>query len=118
MEYRRLPLSCQCGVVPKRISGVGLSSAHELVIEWRCPLCRRNVAIVKALSDCWRDCFIEESSKTPKPSNYAMTETPDDRKFLQSVGISCSEYADVPFSLDALASKLRDVLMRRPQIVR
>jgi len=118
MEYRRLPLTCGCGCVPKQISGVGLSSTHELVIEWRCPRCRRNVSLVKALSDCWRDCFVEESANTPKASNDAMTETPDDRRFLHSVGISCSEYAEVPSGLDALASKLRDVLTRRPQIVR
>ena len=118
MEYRRLPLTCRCGGVLKHISGVGFSSTHELLIEWRCLRCRRKVAIVKALSDCWRDCFIEEPSETLKADAYPTTETPDDRRFLQSVGISCSEYADVPLSLDALASKLRDVLVQRPQIVR
>src|ERR1035437_6172615 len=51
MEYRTLPLSCECGGVPKNISAVGLSSEHELVIHWRCPRCRRNVCTVKPLSD-------------------------------------------------------------------
>jgi hypothetical protein len=87
MEYRRLPLSCRCGCVPKHISGVGLSSAHELVIEWRCPRCRRNVSIVKALSDCWRDCSIKEPSETPQADAYPTTETPDDWRFLHSLGV-------------------------------
>jgi len=91
MQYRRLPLSCRCGCVPKLISGVGLSSTHELVVEWRCPLCRRNVSIVKALSDCWRDCFIEESAETPKADAYPTTETPDDRRFLHSLGVRYSD---------------------------
>jgi hypothetical protein len=116
MEYRRLPLTCRCGGVAKQISGVGLSSTNDLVLEWRCPRCRKNVCVVKPLSDCWRDCFTEESAKTRKSNADSMTETPDDRRFLQSVGISYSEYADVqtPLGLDALTAELQDGLMRRP----
>jgi hypothetical protein len=91
MEYRRLPVSCECGCVPKVTSGVGLSSTHELVIQWRCPRCRRNVSIVKALSDCWRDCFIEEPAKVAQANAYPTTETRDDRKFRHSVGIGYTD---------------------------
>jgi hypothetical protein len=118
MEYRTLPLSCECGRVPKSISAVGLSATHDLVIHWQCPRCHKGVCVVKPLSDCWRECFTEATATTPTTNSNLTVDTPDDRRFLQSVGISCSEYADVPFSLDALASKLRDVLMHRPQIVR
>ena len=59
MEYRPLPLSCECGRVPPNISGVGFSSSHDLVIHWRCPRCHNNVYIVKPLLDCWLECSTE-----------------------------------------------------------
>ena len=91
MEYRRLPLTCKCGSVLKHISGVGFSSTHELVIEWRCPRCRRNVSIVKALSDCWRDCFSEEPSVTPQSTADLTLGTPGDQRFLHSIGVRFSD---------------------------
>jgi hypothetical protein len=89
MEYRTLPLSCECGGAPKNITAVGLSSTHDLVIHWRCPRCRRSVCTVKPLSDCWRDCFTEASANLSdrKPA----TQTPDDRRFLHSLGIKYSD---------------------------
>ena len=90
MEYRRLPLDCGCGGVPKHISGVGLSSGHQLVIEWRCPRCRRNVGIVKSLSDCWRDCSTEASPDLPNYSTMPL-DAPDDRTFLRRLGITYSD---------------------------
>lgn len=96
MAYRRLPLTCRCGGMAKQISGIGLSSTHALVIEWRCPRCRKNVCIVKPLSDCWRDCIAQEPANTPRSNadsmtETPMTETPNDRKFLHSVGIRYSD---------------------------
>jgi hypothetical protein len=91
MKYRRLRLTCGCGALAKKISGVGLSLAHDLIVEWRCPRCRRNVYIVKPISDCWRDCFADRPSTTPRSNADSMMETADDRKFLHSVGIKYSE---------------------------
>jgi hypothetical protein len=89
MEYRTLPLSCECGGVPKNISAVGLSSEHELVIHWRCPRCRRNVCTVKPLSDCWRECFTPASANLPnaKPT----VDTAYDRRFLHRIGVKYSD---------------------------
>jgi hypothetical protein len=82
MEYRELALSCRCGKAPKHILSVGLSTTHELVIQWRCPACRKPVCAVKSLAECWRDC--------PTPVSVAVSNlplAPDDRTFLQSLGV-------------------------------
>src|ERR1035441_4945881 len=89
MEYRTLPLSCECGGVPKQISAVGLSSEHELVIHWRCPRCRRSICSVKPLSDCWRDCLTAASPNLPKAK--PTVDTAYDRKFLHRIGIRYSD---------------------------
>jgi hypothetical protein len=88
VEYRRLPVCCQCGWVPKHILGVGLSSTHDLVVEWHCPRCRKNVCAVKPLSVCWRECFTDAADL---PIAEVEMDTPGDRKFLHSVGIKYSE---------------------------
>lgn len=88
MEYRRLPLLCECGVLAAEISTVGLSSTHELVVEWQCPLCHRNRYMVKPLSDCWRDCFdVAASGNQNSPSTKPPMDTPDDRRFLHNLGV-------------------------------
>ena len=89
MEYRKLPLSCECGGVPKQISALGLTTTHDLVIHWRCPRCRRNVCTVKPLTDCWQECFAAAPSNVP--NTELMMDTPDDRQFLHSIGIRDSE---------------------------
>jgi len=85
MEYRTLRLSCECGGVPKGISGVGLSPTHDLVICWQCPRCRRNVYTVKPLSDCWRDCLTAASANLPNAT--PTIDTADDREFLHRIGV-------------------------------
>jgi len=52
MEYRRFPLSCECGGEPKQILGVGFSADRELVIHWRCARCRKKVCTVRPLAGC------------------------------------------------------------------
>ena len=89
MEYRILGLSCACGRVPKNISAVGFTSAHDLVIQWRCPRCHNYVCVVEPVSACWRECFAEGSANTPK-ANVNLT-TPDDRRFLHSLGVRDSD---------------------------
>ena len=85
MEYQELPLSCECGTAPKRILSVGLSTAHELVIQWRCSVCRKGVYVVKPLSECWRDCPTPVAAVV---ANLPLTvDTPDDRAFLHSLGV-------------------------------
>jgi hypothetical protein len=85
MEYQELPLSCECGTAPKRILSVGLSIAHELVIQWRCSVCRKGVCVVMPLSECWRDCPTPVSVAV---ANFLPTvETPDDLMFLHSLGV-------------------------------
>jgi hypothetical protein len=87
MEYRKLLLGCECGGVPKIISAVGFSAAHELVVHWRCPRCHKNLCIVKPLSDCWQECFAEAPVATPRSNAVLTLETPDDRRFLHSIGV-------------------------------
>src|ERR1044072_3442897 len=84
VEYKELLLSCQCGEVPKHISAVGLSANQHLVLQWRCPRCRREVCMVKPLEDCWRDCPSNEESKS---SPATIMDNSADVKFLQSVGV-------------------------------
>lgn len=86
MEYRKLPLSCECGAVPKRILTVGLSTTHDLVIHWLCPRCRRHVYIVKPLADCWRECPTEASADLS--NSKVIMDTPADRRFLHSLGVT------------------------------
>jgi hypothetical protein len=91
MEYRKLPLSCDCGGMPKHIAAVGLSSTHELVIHWRCPRCHKNLCAVKPLADCWRECFTEASTNSPKPEAMPTMDTASDRRFLHSIGVKYSD---------------------------
>jgi len=86
MEYWKLPLICECGGVPKRISVVGLSTTHELVVHWRCPWCRKNVYLAKPLAECWRECSTEEPAKLANSDRQA--ETADDLMFLHSIGVN------------------------------
>jgi hypothetical protein len=86
MEYRIVSLSCDCGKVPKGISAVGLSTDHQLVIQWLCTRCKKKVYVVKALADCWRDC-----PKEGEPGDQTDSRTTDiaaqDRKFLRKLRI-------------------------------
>jgi hypothetical protein len=90
MEYRKLPLSCECGGEPKSISAVGFSSLHDLVIRWRCPRCRKNLSVIIPLSDCWRECP-GVSPHAPKSNATLTVDSPDDQQFLRSIGV---RYAD------------------------
>jgi hypothetical protein len=83
MEYRRFLMSCECGGAPKQILAVGFSADQELVIHWKCKRCSRNVCTVKALEACWDDCFPGRATVPP--------ETPDDRRFLHSIGVKFAD---------------------------
>jgi hypothetical protein len=93
MNYRHLPLKCQCGEVPDHITEVGFSDDHQLVIHWFCSTCRKLVYVVKPLVDCWRECPSTENSLEAR---LEVLETASDEKsrsfsfdlqFLRSVGV-------------------------------
>jgi len=93
MKFQQLLLFCVCGRAASRIKQVGLTADHQLVIHWRCAQCRQYVYVVKALSDCWRDC--------PKPEDVG--EIPElisdevgepDASFLRSLSVSFPEEAE------------------------
>ena len=86
MRYETLQLHCECGQPTTRIREVGFTADHQLVLHWRCVACKKYVYVVKALSDCWRDCPQEDERKTPEVATEVM---PDfDLRFLRSLGVS------------------------------
>jgi hypothetical protein len=56
MQYRGLSFSCECGQAPLRITQVGLTADHQLLICWWCARCKKMVNATKPLADCWKDC--------------------------------------------------------------
>jgi|SRR6185436_8160673 len=93
MKFRQLPLRCACGLAPARIKQVGFTPAHQLVIHWRCTVCKRHVYVVKDLADGWPDC--------PKPAVLsAFFESSDeqvrknDAEFLHCLGVKFADEAD------------------------
>ena len=80
--YKRLAPTCECGKAPARLREVGLTADHQLVLYWRCSHCRKHVYIVKALSDCWRDCPSSDWNPVQPAGAQAA-----DSAFLRRVGI-------------------------------
>lgn len=88
MNYRHMPLSCQCGEVPDHIYEVGFSDDHQLVIHWWCSRCRRVVYASKPLSDCWRECpQPDELLETRLRALETLGLASSDESFLRSVGV-------------------------------
>ena len=89
LDYRNLSLTCECGGIPENIASIGLSAAHHIVIQWRCPQCDKHVHMLKPLSDCWRDCPPSDMApEIESPNLQAATAiSSDDRDFLRMVGI-------------------------------
>ena len=86
MRYETLQLHCECGQQATRLREVGFTTDHQLVLHWRCVGCRKYVYVVKALSDCWRDCPQEEKAKRREASEDAVQE--HDIRFLRSLGVT------------------------------
>jgi hypothetical protein len=59
-NYLPLLLSCECGSGSTLAHAVGLTVNHQLLVESRCHVCGREMALVKPLADCWRDCPTED----------------------------------------------------------
>jgi hypothetical protein len=88
MNYRHLPLECECGEVPDHIEEVGFTDRHELVVHWWCPRCRKVVYVVKPLADCWRECPCPEESLERRLAELAERGYgAGDAEFLRSVGV-------------------------------
>jgi len=84
MYFETLRLRCECGRPTRGIREVGFTTDHQLVLHWRCSGCKRQVYVVKPLSECWRDCPSDpELLATTEAENVEA----EDAKFLQSVGI-------------------------------
>lgn len=87
MRFRKLPLCCECGRCPHRITDVGFTSAHELVLRWWCTGCKRAVYTVRSLSDCWRYCpEPERCEHVEETGRFAFG--PEDTRFLHSLGVT------------------------------
>ena len=83
MEYWNIPLTCDCGKVPKFVSPPGLTADHQLLVHWHCTRCQRHVYFLKPLSDCW-----QVRPNSGKETASAMEKvSPSDRRFLRSIGV-------------------------------
>jgi hypothetical protein len=92
MNYRHLPVECECGEVPDHISEVGFSSDRQLVVHWWCSKCSKLVYVAKPLADCWRDCPSSEDSLEARlellePVDDERHNMSFDARFLRSVGV-------------------------------
>jgi hypothetical protein len=89
MGFRQLSLSCvDCGGnTPIRIGRIGLTSQHQLLVHFWCGACKRSIYLVKALSDCWRECpKSEDESTVGELITDNMMREPD-TQFLHSLGV-------------------------------
>lgn len=82
MEYWNIPLTCDCGKVPKFVSPPGVTADQQLLVHWHCTRCQRQVYFLKPLSDC--------SQVRPTSSRELCASgkvSPADRRFLRSIGV-------------------------------
>ena len=91
MHYRLLPVFCECGQPPSRITGVGLTANHELLIRWWCDGCNRTVYATKRLSECWKDCPQPSSVETALPGGCEFDAGEEDARFLAALGVKLFE---------------------------
>jgi hypothetical protein len=85
MRFQGLSFRCKCGRRPFRITEVGLTSDHQLLVLWWCVGCRKMAGITKPLSECWRECPKHATSKRTmiEGDGYAGT----DADFLAAIGV-------------------------------
>jgi hypothetical protein len=88
MQFRPIPLTCDCGMPALRIKQVGLTPQHQIVLVWWCTNCKRNVQVVKDLADCWRECPPSvELEPVSKVKINEGTVRQSDADFLRRLGI-------------------------------
>ena len=83
MGYRAMPIECYCGAVPEQILDVGFTSDQHLVIHFWCSACKRVIFCSRTLDECHDLC--------PPPEKVPAQAAAEDARFLESMGISCSE---------------------------
>ena len=91
MEYRALPLFCECGQPPCPITEVGLTADHQLLIQWWCVGCRKIVQATKRLSECWRDCPKPNIPEPMLTDDREFDAGEEDAKFLSTLGVKFPE---------------------------
>ena len=92
MPFKKLSFRCECGRSPSRISELGLTAEHHLVVGWWCTGCKRHIFIVKSLSDYWREC---PGLSDEQPADAVQQVAITDAQFLRSMGIQLTEGADL-----------------------
>ena len=91
MNYRHIPLQCQCGEIPEHIAEVGLTDDRCLVVHWWCAGCQKVVYLAKPLTDCWRECpspAFALDRVLPQAGRDAYAE--QDAEFLRRIGVRAS----------------------------
>ena len=88
MRFRQIQLCCcECGGrVPTRIRRVGLTPQHQLLIQFRCAGCKRDIYVVKDLADCWRECPGPKDELEVAEMGTTRRREPD-AQFLHSLGV-------------------------------
>jgi hypothetical protein len=94
MKFKKVSFLCECGQSASRIDEVGLTTAHQLVIRWWCMACKRDIFVVKSLSDYWGDCPEEEESGDAQPPLRPEDAAVSDVQFLRMLGIRCPEESE------------------------
>ena len=91
MQYRALSFSCECGQAPLRITQVGLTADHQLLILWWCAGCKKMVYATKPLAECWKDSPTTASNGIMIIEDGEFDPGSEDARFLQSLGMKLSE---------------------------
>ena len=91
MQYRALSYSCECGQAPLRITQVGLTADHQLIIRWWCARCKKMVYAAKRLAECWKDCPTTASAGSISIEDGEFDPGSEDAQFLQSLGVKLPE---------------------------
>jgi hypothetical protein len=91
MHYRALAVACACGQPAFRITELGLTSDHEILIRWWCDGCKKMVHATKRLSECWKECPSFNDAETILADDGAFDAGEEDAKFLAGLGVKLPE---------------------------
>jgi hypothetical protein len=86
MRYQALSVRCECGRLPLRITEIGFTSDHQLVIHWWCSECKKMVYALKPLAECWKQCPAQDTLETMLVK-ADVRQSFDDSRFLRSLGV-------------------------------
>ena len=89
--YRGLPVFCECGQAPFRITELGLTAEHELLIRWWCNTCNRMVEATKRLTECWKECPKPDIAETRVADYVEFEAGEEDARFLALLGVKLPE---------------------------